>query len=115
MATQLKLRGGTTAEHATFTGAAREVTVDTTKNTLVIHDGTTAGGTPLALETAGAVPDPLTLDDITANTTLTINNWTFTETGGDLYISRSGTNLMKIDASGNLSVSGNLNTNQTIT
>ena len=40
----LQLRGGTTAEHATFTGAVREVTVDTTKNTLVVHDGSTAGG-----------------------------------------------------------------------
>jgi len=40
----LQLRGGTTAEHATFTGAVREVTVDTDKNTLVVHDGSTAGG-----------------------------------------------------------------------
>lgn len=44
----LKIRGGTTAEHATFTGEAREITVDTTKNTVVVHDGATAGGFPLA-------------------------------------------------------------------
>lgn len=48
MAKQWQLRRGTTAEHSTFTGAAGEVTVDTTKNTLVVHDNTTAGGTPLA-------------------------------------------------------------------
>ena len=53
MATELKLRGGTTAEHATFTGAAREATVDTDKNTIVVHDGSTAGGFPLAREEAG--------------------------------------------------------------
>jgi hypothetical protein len=47
MATQVQWRGGSTAEHATFTGAAREVTVDTQKQTLVVHDGSTAGGTPL--------------------------------------------------------------------
>ena len=52
MATQLKLRGGTTAQHATFTGAEKEVTVDTTKDTLVVHDGVTAGGIPLAKESA---------------------------------------------------------------
>lgn len=52
MATQLKLRGGTTAQHASFTGAEKEVTVDTTKDTLVVHDGVTAGGVPLAKESA---------------------------------------------------------------
>ena len=52
MTTELKLRGGTTAEHATFAGAAREATVDTDKNTLIVHDGTTAGGHPLAPESA---------------------------------------------------------------
>ena len=48
MPTQLQLRGGTTAQHATFTGLVREVTVDTTKDTLVVHDGSTVGGHELA-------------------------------------------------------------------
>ena len=47
MATELKLRKGTTAQHATFTGAVAEVTVDTDKDTLVVHDGVTAGGFPM--------------------------------------------------------------------
>jgi hypothetical protein len=47
MSKLLQLRGGTTTEHATFTGALREVTVDTTKDTLVIHDGASVGGFPL--------------------------------------------------------------------
>ena len=47
MPDQLQLRGGTTTEHNSFTGAVREVTVDTTKKTLVVHDGSQAGGTPL--------------------------------------------------------------------
>lgn len=47
MATQLKLRRGTTAQHSTFTGAAGEITVDTDKKTVVVHDGVTAGGKPL--------------------------------------------------------------------
>ena len=48
MAKQLQLRQGTTTEHNTFTGAVGEVTVDTTKDTLVVHDGVTVGGHPVA-------------------------------------------------------------------
>ena len=44
----IQLRRGTTAEHASFTGLVGEVTVDTDKDTLVVHDGVTAGGYPLA-------------------------------------------------------------------
>lgn len=47
-ATTLQLRRGTTAQHATFTGRSGEVTVDTTRKALVVHDGATAGGTPAA-------------------------------------------------------------------
>jgi hypothetical protein len=50
MAKELRLRGGTTAQHSTFTGAEREVTIDTTKDTLVVHDGVTVGGKPLAIK-----------------------------------------------------------------
>ena len=50
MPDQLQLRGGTTSEHNSFTGVTREVTVDTTKKTLVVHDGSQAGGTPLMKE-----------------------------------------------------------------
>jgi hypothetical protein len=50
MTTALQLRRGTTAQHSSFTGANGEVTVDTTKKTAVVHDGTTAGGVPLATE-----------------------------------------------------------------
>jgi hypothetical protein len=43
----LQLRRGTTTEHSTFTGLVGEVTVDTDKDTLVVHDGVTPGGKPL--------------------------------------------------------------------
>ena len=48
MAIQIQLRQGTTTEHNSFTGALGEVTYDTTKKTVVVHDGTTVGGTALA-------------------------------------------------------------------
>jgi hypothetical protein len=44
----LKLRRGTSAQHDDFIGAAGEVTMDTTLNTLRVHDGTTPGGHRLA-------------------------------------------------------------------
>ena len=50
MAKLLKLRRGTTTQHSSFTGAEGEVTVDTDKETLVVHDGSTAGGHPVAAE-----------------------------------------------------------------
>ena len=50
MATQVQFRRGTTGETALFTGAVGEVTVDITKDTCVIHDGTTQGGFPLMRE-----------------------------------------------------------------
>ena len=65
MATQVQFRGGTTTEHASFTGAAREVTVDTTKDTAVVHDGTTQGGFPL-LRASGGAQDISTTGDISA-------------------------------------------------
>jgi hypothetical protein len=52
MPTQIQWRRGNTAQTAVFTGAVGEVTVDTDKKTLVVHDGTTAGGYALALESA---------------------------------------------------------------
>lgn len=50
MSKQVQLRGGTKDEHRQFIGANREVTVDTSKNTLRVHDGHTYGGTVLATE-----------------------------------------------------------------
>ena len=44
MASRIRFRRGTTTEHATFTGAEGEITVNTTKDTIVLHDGSTAGG-----------------------------------------------------------------------
>ena len=41
-------------------------------------------------------------------TTVDLGNWTVTESGGVLYFATSGTNKMKLDASGNLTVTGNV-------
>ncbi len=83
MSIQLKLRGGTTAQHSTFTGLAREVTVDTDKNTLVVHDGSTAGGTPLLT----SATDSTTIQRLATNPlTGTEGDMVFNTTDGQLYI-----------------------------
>ena len=48
MPTQIQLRRGSTVQTSTFTGAAGEITVDTDKKVVVVHDGSSAGGVPLA-------------------------------------------------------------------
>jgi len=90
MATQVQFRGGTTTEHSSFNGAAREVTVDTTKQTLVVQDGSTNGGFPLLREKNpdnqkvffGTDND---LEVFHTGTDATIDNNT-----GDLYILTTG-------------------------
>lgn len=60
----IQLRRGTTVEHSTFTGLVGEITVDTTKDTIVVHDGSTVGGYPLAKASdvsAGTGLDPFLL------------------------------------------------------
>ena len=47
MSTQVQIRRGNTAQTSTFTGSIAELTVDTDKKIVVVHDGTTAGGNPL--------------------------------------------------------------------
>ena len=44
MAIQIQLRQGTTTQHNTFTGAVGELTYDTEKKQLRVHDGITVGG-----------------------------------------------------------------------
>lgn len=91
MATQVQNRRGTTAEHSTFTGANGELTVDTTKRTLVVHDGATAGGRPLLREDQSNLPT-------SAPTT------GFYNASGALAISTSGTGRLFVDSSGRVGV-----------
>jgi len=44
MAKQVQFRRGTTSQHSSFTGVVGEITVDTDKDTVVVHDGSKAGG-----------------------------------------------------------------------
>ena len=52
MPTALQLRRGSTSQNNSFTGAVGEVSVDTDKDTLRVHDGSTAGGFEVITATA---------------------------------------------------------------
>jgi hypothetical protein len=105
MATQVQWRGGSTAEHATFTGAAREVTVDTQKQTLVLHDGSTAGGRPLLREDGsnaalalGSAATPSLKFTGDTNTGL------YSPGADQVAISTNGTGRLFVDANGNVGI-----------
>lgn len=113
MSTQLKLRRGTTAQHSTFTGAEGEATVDTTKDTLVVHDGTTPGGVPLAKEIGGTLTNPVVTGGSINNTTVgattpstgafTNSSYSGTLTGGTGVVNLGAGQIYK-DASGNVGI-----------
>lgn len=44
MAKVVQIRRGTTANHSTFTGEIGELTMDTSRKTIRVHDGETVGG-----------------------------------------------------------------------
>ena len=48
MPTQVQFRRGTTAQNNSFTGAAGELSVNTSNSTIRVHDGSTVGGSELA-------------------------------------------------------------------
>lgn len=47
MATQVQMRRGTSLENDEFTGAEGEITIDTTNDTIRVHDGIKRGGYPI--------------------------------------------------------------------
>ena len=85
MAKKLQLRGGSTSDHGSFTGAVREVTVDTDLKTLKVHDGSTAGGIQIAR-----------LSDVTGATSVgTLSSLTVS---GDVTVD---TNTLHVDSTNN--------------
>jgi hypothetical protein len=81
MPTQVQFRRGTTTQNNNFTGAAGEISVDTTLKTLRVHDGTTQGGFSLAksdLSNTTAIT-PTSVSTLT-NKTVTLGNNTITGT-----------------------------------
>lgn len=74
MPTALQFRRGTTSQNNSFTGVVGELTVDTDLDTIVVHDGSTAGGFQLVQKDAVQTLTNKTL------TNPTINGGTFSGT-----------------------------------
>lgn len=89
---------GTTAQHAAYTGKIGELTVDTDKKVVVVHDGVTAGGVPMAREDR----------KIKGDTHLKVNSGTEGTLAGDLTLTVNmdslATDLVSTDANNGLSV-----------
>ena len=100
MTTILKHRRGTTAQHASFTGAVGEITVDTDKDTAVVHDGTTVGGFPLLAKT---------MNDGTANGVAYLNGSKVLTTGSALTFDGTNLGIGTSSPTNALSVTGNAN------
>jgi len=106
MPTQLQFRRGTTAQNNAFTGAAGEISVDETIDTIRVHDGTTAGGHEI---TQNAATQTLTNKTLTSPTisapTITGNATGVNLTlSGDLTVNGTTTTV----ASTNTVISDNL-------
>ena len=71
MPTTLQFRRGTATQNNAFTGAAGEITFDTTNKTLRVHDASTAGGTRLATK---AELDALNVSSFTGGEGIDIDN-----------------------------------------
>ena len=110
MATQVQFRRGTTGQHSAFTGAVGEVTVDTEKKTVCIHDATTVGGFPLLREDFSN--SNLALGSLSSCALKFVNDpdTGIMSTGQDqLQLVTGGVARLTIDSSGTISVPrGNL-------
>ena len=101
MPTILQLRRGTTAENAAYTGAAGEITVDTTLNKVLLHDGSTQGGAATVGNVQGNIQLGKTAD---GEIDTSSGNLTIDSAGGTVTVDD---NLV---VSGNLTVSGTTTT-----
>jgi len=70
MPTVLQFRRGTTAQNNSFTGSAGELSIDTTIDTIRIHDGSTAGGFEVTQNTATQTLTNKTLTSPVLNTSV---------------------------------------------
>ena len=93
MATQVQLRRGTAAQNDSFTGAAGELTFDTTNKRVRIHDGSTAGG--FELKTENSSGDTLFADNEKAIFGAG-NDLQIYHGGNHSFISEQGTGNLKI-------------------
>ncbi len=108
MPTQLQFRRGTTSQNNSFTGAVGEISVDTTLDTLRLHDGSTAGGFALVTDSATQTLTNKTLTtpviaEIDSGSTITLDATTdinLDAGGADIVLKDDGTEFGRFTQSG---------------
>jgi hypothetical protein len=114
-------RRGTTAQHASFTGLLGELTVDTDKDTVVVHDGSTAGGFPLARAKGGTLEDSIVRGleedvNIVASAATGTINFDFSTASVWYYTSNASANhTLNFRYSSSSSLNNNLSTGDSVT
>ena len=85
MPTIVQFRRGTTAQNDAFTGSTGEISIDSTKDTIRVHDGSTAGGFEMINESGKGAGDDITFESATSNKpVLTLKNTLSTGLGAEL-------------------------------
>ncbi len=89
----IQFRRGTAAEHSSFTGLVGEVTVNTTRNSIHVHDGSTAGGTELATKAS--------VDNLSSNSIIDADSDTHVKVeastdSDEILFTAGGTAVMKM-------------------
>lgn len=116
MAFAFQRRRGTTSQHSAFTGLLAELTVDTDKKTVVVHDGSVAGGYPLSREKYGIHTTPF--ESVTTSATAAATTVTYdAATQSVLYYTSNATANWVFNIRGNSTTTLNslLATGQAVT
>ena len=93
----IQFRRGTATEHGSFTGLAGEVTVNTTNNTLHVHDGSTAGGHEVATKASVDNISTKQIVDADADTHVNVEATTDSDT---IDFTVAGTTIAKFNSTG---------------
>ena len=116
MATQVQFRRGTTGQHSAFTGAVGEVTVDTEKKVVCVHDATTAGGFPLLKEDGSNSSLALgSLSSCALKFAGDIDTGIMSTGPDQIQLVTGGFARLTIDSSGVITIPGNVNISGNIT
>jgi hypothetical protein len=86
MTKAVQRRKGTAAEHTSFTGLEGEITINTTRNTMHVHDGSTAGGFEAALANGSNIVLTSTTTNIIPTTDDTYDLGSSTKQWRNLYL-----------------------------
>ena len=109
MATQVQLRRGNSAATAAFTGAVGEVTVNTTTNTVVVHDGSTVGGFPLLrADFVNSSLSPGSLSSCALKFANSASTGLYSPGVGQVALVANGIAGLTIDSTGAITIPGNV-------